>query len=217
MTPTELETYIRQRYNAVGDNFFPQAEIFNFLWEAQLELANEFDCVEKVYSTTAVANQRVYDWPTNAIKLFRMTFDGEPVEPNDFTDDDSYTGGNENETITGRPYWYQQFGTNFYLRPTPGSAEAGLVIKLYTFDMPSVPTSVGTLDVPVQYHPFLSNYALYAMCSQDQNASMADRYLDKWRDNKKLVGQLEMKKKSANRLPTVKNIDYIYREARVIR
>lgn len=207
MTPTDLETYIRQRYNAVGDNFFPQAEIFNFLWKAQMELAVEFDVIKRVYTTVTVASQRAYDWPTNAIKLIRMTYDGEKLEPNDFSDDDTYTGSDENETVTGRPYWYQQFGTSFYLRPVPGTAEAGMTIKLYTSDMPSVPVSAGTLDVPAQYHVFLADYALHAMCSQDQNANMADRYLSYWQESKKLVQQLEKKKLSADRLPVVRDIE----------
>lgn len=217
MTPTDLETYIRQRYNAVGDNFFPQVEIFNFIWKAELELANEFNLIENITTTVTVASQRAYDWPTNAIKLYRITYDGEKLEPNDFVDDDSYTGGNENETITGRPLWYQQYGKQYFLRPVPGTAEAGKQLKLYTYDMPSVPTPTGTLDVPDQYHAFLADYALYAMCMQDQNATMADRYMVTWKESKKIVGQLETKKLSADRFFVVKDIDYIYHDMRFYR
>lgn len=213
MTPTELETYVRQRYNAVGDNFFPQAEIFNFFWKAQMELAIEFDVIKRVYTTSTVISQRAYDWPTNAIKLSRMTYEGEPLTPNDFVDDDAYTGGDEDETSTGRPCNYQQFGNSFYLRPIPSAVGT---IKLYTSDMPSVPTSAGTLDVPTQYHVFLADYALHAMCSQDQNAAMADRYLSYWQNSKNLVRQLEKKKLSADRLPVVKDVDSLYRESRLI-
>ena len=69
MTPVELETYIRQRYNAVGDSFFSQLEIFNSMWQAQMELATESLCIKTTYTTTSVASQRAYDFPTNTISV----------------------------------------------------------------------------------------------------------------------------------------------------
>lgn len=217
MTPTDLETIVRQRYNAVGDTFFPQAEIFFFFYKAQVELAVEFNCIERVYETVTVDAQRAYDWPERALKIARITYDGEKLIPNDFMSDDTYTGNNENETITGRPQYYQQWGDALYLRPIPGTTEAGIQLKLYTFDMPSIPVANGTLDVPAVYHPFLADYALWAMCMQDQNAAIADRFLNAWVSNKKLVDSLEREKLVADRFATVRDMDTIDQESRLYR
>jgi hypothetical protein len=217
MTPTDLETFVRQRYNAVGDTFFPQTEIFNFFYKAQVELSIEFDCIERVYTTTTVADQREYDWPERALKIARITYDGDKLDPNDFLSDDVFTGDNENETMTGRPEYYQQWGDALYLRPVPGTNEAGVTLKLYTYDMPSVPSSLGTLDVPAVYHPFLADYALWAMCMQDQNPAIADRFLNAWKESKKIVSSLEREKLVADRFVVVRDMDTLNRESRLYR
>ena len=108
MTPTELETYVRQRYNAIGDNFYPQALIFNYFYDAEMELARKTKCIQRVYSTTTVASQRAYDVPSLSHAIARVEYDGERLQPNDFVDDDSMTGGNADETITGRPTHYMR-------------------------------------------------------------------------------------------------------------
>ena len=41
MTPTEIMTRARTRYNAVGDKFFSDAELLDGIYEASMELAIE--------------------------------------------------------------------------------------------------------------------------------------------------------------------------------
>ena len=214
MTPSDLLTYTRQRYNAIGDTFFPDGEIYNMFWKAQLELAVEFNCIERVYETPAVANQRAYDKPTNTIKIYRLTYDGMKLFPNDFLSDDAITGQDEDESVTGVPQWYQQWGESFYLRAVPGTSEEGKTLRLYTYDIPSVPTANGTLDVPAVYHPFLADYALWVMCMQDKNFAAADKLSIAWKENKRVVDQLERQKNSSDMFITVRDINTIGRDAR---
>lgn len=179
MTPTDLETYVRQIYNAVGDNFFPQALIFNHFKEAQTELAEKAKCIRSVYTTSTVIDQRVYDFPTNAIAIMRIEVNGERIRPNDFINDDSMTGNNPDETVSGRPQYYQQWGQDIYLRPVPSTVAT---MKIFTYDMPSTPTANGTLDVPERYHLKIANYALAYMAYQDKNYALGDRYFKRWED-----------------------------------
>lgn len=203
MTPTELETYTRQRYNAVGDNFFSQSEMFNYFYEAQIQLAQKAMCIRSVYTTTSVISQRVYDFPTNAIAIVRVEYDGERIFPNDFIDDDAQTGNNPDETVTGRPQYYQQWGQEVYLRPTPSASS--LTIKIYSYDMPSVPTASGTLDVPTRYHTKLSDYALYLMAIKDKNYAQADRYQRTWEKHVEDAVAFERQRHVADELRTVKD------------
>jgi hypothetical protein len=203
MTPTELETYVRQRYNALGDNFFPQLEIFNFFYEAQVQLATEAKCIRNIYTTTSVEDQRVYDFPTNAFAIARVEYDGERIKPNDFIDDDAETGNSPDDDITGRAEFYQQWGQEIYLRPIPNAD--GLTIKIYTYDLPNVPTAVGTLDVPVRYHMKLANYALHCMTLQDKNIAMADRFQALWDKDVKDAIKIELSSKTEDQLRTVKD------------
>ncbi len=207
MTPSELETYVRQRYSAVGDSFFAQGEIFNYFWAAQMELAQDAFCIRNTYETLSVIGQRVYDYPTNALSLRRVTYNGQRVFPNDFIDDDTLTGNNEDETLTGTPTHYQVWGEQFYLRPSP--AVVSDTIKLYTYDLPTQPTTSGTLDVPARYHLMMADYALYCMLSKDNNRVMAADHLNLWTSHKKLVLQTERLRDSGDSFDVVKDMDDI--------
>lgn len=207
MTPTELETYVRQQYNAVGDSRFPQGLIFGYFYEAQVQLATEANCIRRVYETTSVEDQRVYDFPTNAFSLVRVEYNGERLTPNDFIDDDATTGNNANDSITGTPEFYQQWDQEIYLRPIPDTD--GVTIKLYTYDLPSIPTAVGNLDVPDRYHIKLANYALGCMASADLNFPLADRYFKAWQTDKEQCIAVEKASKTQDRLRTVKDYNEI--------
>lgn len=212
MTPSDLETFTRQRYNAIGDSFFSQAEIFNYFWAAQTELAQETFCIKNTYTTTSVNGQRAYDFPSYALSIGRVEYDGERVYPNDFVDDDGLTGNNPGDTTTGRPRNYQLWDDQIYFRPIP--SEDALEIKIYSYDLPSQPTSSGTLDVPQRYHLMLVDYALYCMLSKDKNLPMAQDYYQRWITNKKLALQTERLRDSGDSLNVVKDMDTIGNDTR---
>lgn len=207
MTPVDLETYVRDRYNALGDSFFTQPEIFNYFWAGQMELAQEAFCIRKIHTTVSVISQRIYAYPTNALSIRRMTYDGQRVYPNDFIDDDTITGNKEDETLTGVPEHYQIWNDQFFLRPTP--SVAGLTINMYTYDLPIQPIVGGTLDIPSRYHLFLADYALYCMLSKDNNRALAADYLNLWISHKKLCLQTERLKDSGDSFDVVRDMNDI--------
>lgn len=204
MTPPDLETYVRQRYNAVGDNFYPQLEIFNFFFAAQMELARETFCIKGTHTQNTVVSQRAYTRDTSIISIRRVEWNGERIYPNDFLDDDGLTGNNPDETITGRVEAYQEWGDTVYLRPIPNAIAT---LKMYSYDMPSVVTAVGTLDVPSIYHLDLADYALYCMFAQDKNYQSADYHLGIWNQKKKDAVKTERAKLSGDEFKIVKDMD----------
>lgn len=205
MTPTDLETYVRQRYNAVGDSYFSQDEVFNYFFSAEMELARESLCIKNTTTQLSVLSQRIYSFPTYAISIRRVEYDGERIFPNDFSDDDALTGNDPGGTITGRPEYYQQWGRSIYLRPIPDAA--GLTIKIYSYDMPTQPTAVGTLDVPTIYHLDLADYALYCMFGKDKNFQLASYHLNIWNKKKIDVIKTERSLLVGDEFETVKDTD----------
>lgn len=214
MTPTDLESYTRQRYNAVGDTFFPQAEIFNFFYAAQMELAMETKCIKNVYTTTTVASQRAYDFPSLTIAISRLEVNGQRVYPNDFMDDDATTGNNPDEVLTGQPTWYQIWGDDLYLRPVPSTSAQ--TIRVFSYNMPNPVTAVGTLDIPARYHLYLSDYAMSQMCAQDGNNAQATSFMNLWTDHKKRVLRFESERDSSDDFKTVKLEEWLNDETRFL-
>lgn len=207
MTPTELETFVRQRYNAVGDNFFPQAEIFNFFYFAQNELAQKSNCIPLIWETVSVQGQREYAYPATTIKIYRVEYNGKRIHPNDFLLDDSLTGNNPGDTTTGVPINYQIFGSDLFLRPIP--SEAGLEIKIYGYDGPETVAANTTLSVPERYQFMLVDYALGCMFGQDKNHTMAQFHFNRWDKHVLDAIATEEKRRTSDEYPVVKDWETI--------
>jgi len=177
LTPSDLNTLIRERYNAVNDNFFSDAFIYNGLYQAQQQLALECNLIEKSYTTTSVAGQREYSYPSTAQSIRRLEYKGVKVLPVDLIQDPK-TSLTE---PTGTPGWYAIWGQEYVLFPTP--SVSGDQIKVFTFDMPSKVSVTSVLDVPAKYHLALVDYVMYTMFAKEQNDRMAQFHLGLWQQS----------------------------------
>ncbi len=207
MTPIQLLTIIRQRYNAVGDQFFGDDEIYAYIQAAEMEIALETNCIKNVFTASTVIGQRSYSMPANTVQITRVEYNGHRIFPNDFVDDDRMTGNNADETITGTPNEYQIYGDLYYLRPVP--AEVG-TIRIFSRDMPSLPSASGTLDIPSRYHHSLADYALYCMFAKEMKLDSANYHLTVWVSSKKRALQVERLRDSGDSFKTVKDMDELY-------
>lgn len=178
MTPTELETAIRERYNALNDTFFSQSEIFNYIYHAQCILAVTCNAIQNKATATTTSGTREYAFPTNAMAIKRVEYNGRKLTPISFKEDDALTLSDSTTQDLGTPSFYSQWDKTIYLRPTPDSSSATLTY--YVYSMPQAVTTVSTLDVPAEFHMSLSYFALYMMSLKDQNESMALAYVKMW-------------------------------------
>lgn len=207
VTPLEISTFARQQYNAVSDSFFADAELYNHLYFAQTILAKEAKLVENVYTTTTVASQQEYTYPTTAIAIKRVTYDGKDLMPIKMGADQLLTGNNADTTGTGTPYAYFIFDKTIYLRPVPAAAET---LKIYSYDMPSAVSATSTLDVPSEFHVELANYLLWKMAAKDQNFQSAALYKSEWEATVVRAKAWTRKRATANGFNVVIDEDAFY-------
>lgn len=187
MTPAEVELMARRRYNAVSDTFWSQQEIFDMIYQACLEICDEGYVVERSYTSSTVASTQGYDFPTNAIAIKRVTWDGQKLTPIDMRDDDALTALDMDTTDTGNPRYYFIWDRTIYLRPIPQSVAT---LKLWTFNQQgAISTSSTSIEIPSQHHARLINAVLSGMAAKDSNFNAADWYLQQWR-----LDKLEIKK-----------------------
>ncbi len=177
MTPGELITFARQKYNAVNDTFFTDAEFYSGIYAAQMELALETKCIKRVYTTSTVADQQEYQKPTNAYSIKRITCNGLKLYKITDREDDAITLNNQTTVATGSPQHYWEWDAAIELRPVPSDI---WTLKIYTYDMPSIVTAVTTLDVPVRYHVGIADFLLEQMATKDKNYQSAAQYQAKW-------------------------------------
>ena len=206
MTPSELELAARRRFNAVNDPNWTQAEMFELIYQAQMELANETLCIQNKYTTPTVASQQAYAWPTRAISIKRVTYDGSKLDPIDMREDDAISLSNTTTTVTGTPQWYFSWERAIYLRHIP-SAVADL--DIWTYDIPDTVVATSALDVPASYHPSLIYYILAEMAMKDGDFALSDRYRGLWDTAKIRIKRLEAIKKRGDGPARIKDIDML--------
>lgn len=177
MTPAEVETAARQQYNAVGDTNWSQSEIMTLIYGGCLEMARDCKIIERTYSTTTVASQQEYSFPTNTIGIKRITYNGRKLVKTSFKEDDYLTGNNQASTGEGDVRFYQEWNETIYLRPIPPEA---LTLKLWCYVEPQAVTTTSTLEVPTQFHLCLVDYVLSRMYAKDKDFASAKYFRDLW-------------------------------------
>jgi len=177
MTPLEIETMARQRYNAVGDSFWASTEMMGLIWQACQELAREAKCIRRVFTTTTVAGTREYAFPTNVTAIKRIIYNGIRLDEVQFTVDDDLTSFYETTTNQGPPETFVQWNETLYLRPIPDGA---YTLKIYGYCEPQEVTSTSTLEVPTEYHQGLCDYLNMMMAAKDKNLQAAQWFEKRW-------------------------------------
>ena len=203
MTPSELNTFIRERYNAVGDSFFSDAFIYNGLFQAQQELALECEVIERTYVTTSVAGQREYSYPSTAQSIRRVEYKGVKLIPVDYIHDPK-TSLTE---PTGTPGNYAIWAQEVVLFPTPSVSDDQ--IKIFTFDRPSQVSVTSVLDVPEKYHLSLTDFVIYIMYAKEQNDRMAQYHLRLWEAAKLRIRKERARALNSDQFAVVEDWNFI--------
>jgi hypothetical protein len=205
-TPSQIQADARRKYNATGDTFFTDSDFYDLIYEAETILAEEALVIEKVYSTTSVASQREYSWPTTAIAIKRIEYDGNKLRYSTFREDDSLTLSQSDTTDTGTPDFYQLWDRTIYLRPIPGTAS--LTIRIFTYDRPNLQTTgSANLDTPEHYRKDIVNYVLAHMAMKDGNTNVAQSYFNRWDQAVKRAIRWQRKRRGVDGPKRTQNVD----------
>lgn len=160
MTPSQIETYARQRLNSVGSKLWSSEEIIQqYLYVAATELAEESLCIENRYTTTSVVDQAEYSRPTRSIAVYQIVYDGLKLKP---ISERMYNIVNYDTTTvpTGTPSYYMVFDDSIKLYPTPNDTKT---IEIYSYDMPDEITASSSLEIPKLFHKDLVIGVAYHM------------------------------------------------------
>lgn len=210
MTPQEVNTAARRRYNAVSDGFWTDEELYDIMYQGCTELATEGLLIESTFSTSSVVSQQEYAWPSNAIAIKRATYDGKKIVPIDFRDDDVLTTLEQTTTEIGVPTSYAFWDDIFYLRPVPSQVKT---IKVWAYVRPSVITASSSLEIPTEWHMELVNLLLREMDAKNKNYVGATYYGNLWKNAVDRAKKFAMKRKRRDSFAVVKNVDMIYQNS----
>lgn len=204
LTPTQFITAARRKYNAVGNNFYADAEILDLLYEVEVEMAKFALTIEAVDSSTStVAGTRSYSVPTRCIAIKRLTYNGQKLTPISFDDDDDLTYFDEDDTTQGTPYYYIHHNDTVYLRSIPDAVQT---LKFYYYKAPTVITTSDTIETPARYHMDLVNGVVAEMMYKDMETSIGDRYRRKFESALSEARKFQHNKYKTDGLKSVKDV-----------
>lgn len=183
MIPSDIATAARDLYNASGDSYFSDTQMYNWIWQASHDLAKKAWLIERTYTTTSVANQQSYTYPTTTIAIKRVTVNGRKIKRITHREDDAITLSNATVTATGWPIYYTDFDYTLYLRPIP---DGTYTIQIYTYNDATYPiTASSTLEIPALFHFDMVDYVLFRMFGKDKNPELMQFHLALWQQHVK--------------------------------
>jgi len=175
LTVNDLLTRARERYNAVGDEFFSDQMLRDAIFDAQSDLCKSGWVLEKTLTTTSVADQREYTYPENTLGIKEIRYNSDKLWKTSLMKDPKTSTGNPK----GTPCNYGLWDEVIYLYPTP--SESGDTIQIRTYAYPQdITSNADSIEVPQEYREDLINYMNYIMAQKDQNFNLADRYKNEW-------------------------------------
>ena len=195
LSVSDIQTRARERYNAVGDDFYSDQMLRDLIYDAQAILAKEGWVIEKTFTTPSVASTREYAYPTTTLAIKEIRYDYIKIRKVKLRDDPKTSSTD----VSGKPTSYALWDDTIILYPTPDTAAETIQIRAYTHPV-DITSNTSTIEVPEEYKEDLINYILKWMASKDQNLPLSDRYGLEW---EKAV--LRAKKQRRKRLRGDKN------------
>ncbi len=202
MTLAQIEEAARNKYNSIGSSFYSSQEIYNLIYEAELNMAREGLVIEGTVTTPTVVNQQTYNYPSEVVAFKRITWNGIKLTPIDFRLDDQLTLNNSITDQTQDPQYYWTWNNQVYLRPVPSSVED---LTMYVIKKPAYVTAGGTVEVPDLFHMDIVNFVVSEMAFKDKQADIAAAYYNRWIEGLKNVRKWSAEQKVTDAFKVVKD------------
>lgn len=207
MTPSQILDSIRNQVYEQSPNFWNDAEIYAYMWQAECEVAGIIECTESTDdSTTTVVDTAAYSIPSDCLQIKRLTWDNVQLKSIDYRTRDSMDFNSYGASgSTGNPTHYVLFGQEVTLYPIPSSAET---LKFWYVAQPSqITASTTTFTIPQMFHHYIIDYCLYRMYAKDQDEIRSNFHKMAWEEEMAKAAMKWNKYRYGDRFPVVKDTD----------
>lgn len=185
MTPSQALSLIRNQINETTANYWSDAEIYSYMWQAEKLLAPLMGYAQAVTAHTTVTDQSVYTVPDNSMDVVRVTFDGKKLKKVEAIDIDNLDGTTAGSTIqSGKPEVYKIWGGDITVYPTPDDANGAEPLYMEFLKTPTEITAASpafTLS-SVTGREYIPDYAIYR-CLKKAKENEANDYYTIWNNN----------------------------------
>lgn len=179
MTLSQLLDYVRDRHRepSTGGNWSDQ-EIYQLVTARIDEILSIIGLLEDTdTSNTSVTGTQAISFPSDAIAIKAVLYDGELLKQIDFKQWETFKSGGTTPSRT--PEAYVIWKREILLVPIPSTT--GDTITIYYFkEHPYIDEGTDTIDIPSVLHFRLAEGVIGDMFVKDLNSDMARFYEEKW-------------------------------------
>lgn len=177
MTITEFVDYVRNMHNASADSNWSDSEIYKLAQARSNEAVGIIGLIEAVTTTTSTASTQQVAYPTNAILIRRVLYNGVALRQMTFREWEARRVSGTDPT--GTPREFVTWNNVIYLVPVP-TANGDTIKIYYDAQQSSISSASSTLDIPEVLHTRIADGVIAMMYAKDLNAGMASFFENKW-------------------------------------
>lgn len=199
MTTVQVLESARNNLNSLTDTLWSDAELLLCMYRAALKLTRRTKCLELSDTQNTVASTADYTLPTQAIDVWRVTYNGKKLQAITLRE---YDAMNPNATTSsGSPTFYLLYGTTITLYPTPDAVK---VLKIWSYNEPILPTATSyTITIPTRYQDVLVDGTTAEMCPKDLGHPLTSFFVNKFEKGIQEVEAHVRKRRRGDRMAVV--------------
>jgi len=182
MTPYQVLSNVRNQLYETTAAFWTDAEIYNYIWNAEQEIVLQVHCSNIQTAHTSVTAQSMYTAPESMFYIDRMTWSNVKLKKIGFTDLDALQRPGYGGSYTiGSPTYYYLSGLSYGLWPIPQNSST---INIYGSKIPVLATGASSeFTVEPLFHMCIQDYALYRCFIKDQDDGRSKFFEAQWKQN----------------------------------
>lgn len=204
MTITEAVDYVRRLHNAEGDTNWSDAEIYSLFQAKCNEALAIIGLKEATATTTSVAAQADYSYPSNVVFVRRVLYDGLALKRLNFKQYQSRVVSGT--APSGTPREYTIWNNTITLVPVPDTSSD--TITIYSENQQSaITSSSSTLDVPEILHQAICDGVLWMMFAKDLNAQFMATFKNRWDEHKAMMREFVKRRRRTGTAATIVDSD----------
>jgi len=178
VTLSQLLDYVKNRHREpTTSGNWTDVEIFSLVTARSNEVLGIIGLIEATDTDTSVASTQAYDFPTDAVALKAVLYDGNLMQPITFREWEVEKSGGE--TPEGTPSKWVNWNRQMLLVPIPSTAGDTITIY-YEKEHAVITQATDTWSIPSVLHYRIADGVLADMYAKDLNVGMAKMYEDKW-------------------------------------
>lgn len=208
ISPSGLIVNIRAQLVETDAAFYSDTELYSYLSQAEMILANTIECTKTTSTLYTVVGQREYARPSGALVIDDAVWNGFTLIKVNDSDIPIIEGSQYGFTGSmGNPIYYYENGESIGLSPIP-NASSSFVLS-YSKSPDPIPTVSGTFSIPGQFVYYLVDYVMYRCYAKDNDQNRSLFHINLWNVNIQKAASDYARRQRNNQIVVVRDREYI--------